>query len=154
MKKILINILLLIIGVIIGGYLFKNVQPRSFLAVNKCQDNCYKLNDLAGLAASAGIQKVDDLIPFITYETDKTLVIRHPLPEWQTHLVIIPKKDIKDASDFTNDDKEYLNDAYAVIGKLIKDNNLKNYKVITNGPGLQQVTYLHFHLLAKEKTDF
>lgn len=154
MKKILLYIVILIIGITISGYLFSDSQPRSFLAVNKCHGNCYKLNDLVGLVASVGIQKVDDLIPFVVYETDKTLVIKHPFPEWQTHLVVIPKKDIRDVSDLTTDDKEYLADAYAVIGKLIKDNNLRNYKVITNGPGLQQVTYLHFHLLAKEKTDY
>lgn len=154
MKSILLYIAILVIGITIGGYLFSNTQPRSFLVVNKCQNNCYKLNELAGLVASVGIQKADGLIPFVVYESDKTLVIKHPFPEWQTHLVIIPKKDIKDVADLTDEDKEYLNDAYAVIGKLIKDNNLKNYKVITNGSGFQQVTYLHFHLVAKEKTNY
>ena len=36
------------------------------------------------------------------------------------------------------------------IGWLVKTYNLKDYKVETNGPERQHVTYLHFHLVASE----
>jgi len=146
------SIILLILGFTIGGYLLNKVQPRSFLAVNMCQESCYKLNDMVGLVAAIGMQNIPDLIPYRILETDKTLVIKYPLPDssYPTHLVAIPKRDIKNPADLTDLDKEYLSDAYAAMGQIVRERNLTNYKIITNGPGFQTVTYLHFHLVAKE----
>jgi diadenosine tetraphosphate (Ap4A) HIT family hydrolase len=62
--------------------------------------------------------------------------------------VIIPKKDIKDIADISDEDREYLIDAFAVLGGIIRDKNLTYYKLYTNGPRYQTVNYLHFHLLA------
>jgi hypothetical protein len=31
----------------------------------------------------------------------------------------------------------------------VAENNLRAYRVITNGPGRQAVTYLHFHLMSR-----
>ena len=38
---------------------------------------------------------------------------------------------------------------FAVAGKLARDNKLEHYRLLSNGPGKQMVTYLHFHLLGK-----
>jgi hypothetical protein len=53
---ILLPTLALLGGVGLGGYLFSDSQPRSFLALSNCV-SYYRPNDLAGLLASAGIQK-------------------------------------------------------------------------------------------------
>ncbi len=88
------------------------------------------------------------LIPLKTYETDKSLVLSLPDPHYKHHFVVIPKKDIRNPADITAEDTPYLLDVFAVIGHLVNDNKLTKYKVITNGPGYQTVTYLHFHLVA------
>lgn len=149
-KKVIILMGIFGVGMAIGGYLFRDVQPRSFLAINDCKGTCLSFNELMGLIGSAGMQKLPDFVPFVVKETDKTVVIEPPIKEAPIHYVIVPKKDIRDAADISEADASYLMDAYAVIRELIKEKNLRQYKVYTNGPGYQLVNYLHFHLLAME----
>jgi hypothetical protein len=150
--KLFIFLIVLGGGVCLGAYLFQDTQPRSFLAIDDCQEeNCLDLNQLIGLVGSVGLQQLPEFVPFVVKETDKTVVIDPPIKKATIHYVIIPKKDIKDIADIAEGDTDYIMDAYAVIRDLIKENNLENYKVYTNGPGYQTVNYLHFHLLAEPK---
>lgn len=148
LKKIAILLIVFIFGMVVGGYLFRDVQPRSFLKIDDCDKNCLSPKELLGLMGSAGIQNLPDLMPFVVEETDKTVVMDSPIHQAPIHYVIIPKKDIKDVADISESDKEYLVDAYAVIGQIIKEKNLEKYKLYTNGPYYQTLNYLHFHLLA------
>jgi histidine triad (HIT) family protein len=135
-------------GVVVGGYLFSASQPRSFLALSQC-DHCYQAKDLAGLLASVGIQRAEAALPLVQKETDKCVAIRHPMPEGRVHSVVFPKKDIKSIADVAVDDGSYVLDCIDVIRALVIDNGLRNYRVVTNGPGFQGVTYLHFHVIAR-----
>jgi hypothetical protein len=139
------------VGVAVGGYLFHDSQPRSFLAIQKCGNNCYRRNDLAGLLASAGIQRAPGLIPNVVKESDKCIVIQHPFPEMRHHLVFFPKKDIKNIADVSIEDQPYVIACIALIRSLIMEEHLSNYRVVVNGPGLQDITYLHFHLKARSE---
>ncbi|MEP6569229.1 MAG: HIT domain-containing protein [Acidobacteriota bacterium] len=138
----------LLVGVIVGGYLFSDTRPRSFLALRSCGGTCFQANELFGLAASVGVQKFGTLGPSIMKETDKTLVIEHPNPQAPVHYIIIPKKDLKNFADVSDADGAYLLDAFKVAGEIIREKNLTNYRITTNGPGYQSATYLHFHLTA------
>ena len=140
------------IGGVVGGYLFSQSQPRSFLSLNHC-DNCLSPADLAGLLASIGIQKLPGLIPSIVLETDKTIVIKSPFDDDPDHYVIIPKKDIKNIGEISEADLPYLNDVFFVARRIIEKKNLVRYRLSTNGPGWQDVTYLHFHLWSGERED-
>jgi histidine triad (HIT) family protein len=135
-------------GIVVGGYLFSASQPRSFLALRQC-DHCYKPNDLAGLVTSVGIQRAEAALPLVEKETDRCLAIRHPRPGARLHFVVFPKKDIKSIADIAVDDERYVLDCVGLIRALVTENGLRNYRVLTNGPGFQGVTYLHFHLLAR-----
>jgi histidine triad (HIT) family protein len=152
MKKFLTShfifyIAVLLLGILVGGFLFSKTQPRSFLNVTSCEKTCYTSKDLVGLLTSVDINALRGVLPSVVLETDKTIVIKHPLPQAKNHFVILPKKDMKNISDVTSEDLPYINDVVSVIGKLVREYKLVNYRVITNGPGYQQVTYLHFHLL-------
>ena len=138
----------LAVGVILGGYLFSATRPRSFLALNRCEGTCLQANELLGLAASVGVQKFTALAPSVVKETDKTIVIEHPSPQARLHYLVIPKKDLKNIAEFSDADGEYLLDAIKVTGEIIREKNLTNYRLTTNGPGYQGITYLHFHLTA------
>lgn len=140
----------LLVGVVIGGYLFADTQPRSFLTFHRCEEGtCLGSSELIGLLGSVGIQKLPITFkPIVVLETDKTVVVKHPFPLADLHYVIIPKKDIKTAADVSATDGEYLVDAYAVMADIIRELNLVDYKIITNGPGFQAVNYLHFNLVA------
>jgi hypothetical protein len=151
MNKFEIALLVLvsvIIGIIIGGYLFAQSQPRSFLSINRCQ-NCLRRADLLGLIASVGIQKFPGLIPSVVLETDRTVVVKHPFPLERIHYLIIPKKDIKDIGEISEVNAQYLIDAYLVVRRIIEEEKLSKYQLFTNGPGFQDMTYLHFQLIAE-----
>ncbi len=148
LRIILLVLLSICVGILLGGYLFSQSQPRSFLSINRCQ-NCLTQEDLLGLAASVGIQKFSKLVPLAVFETDKTVVIKHPHPSERIHYVIFPKKDIKNIGEISESDGPYLIDAYFVARSIIEKEKLFNYRLSTNGPGFQDVTYLHFHLVAE-----
>ncbi len=151
MKKLKIISLILIclcVGIVIGGYLFSKSQPRSFLAITCCQ-SCLTHEDLLGLLASVGIQKFPGLMPLKVLETDRTVVIKHPFSSDRLHYVIIPKKDIKNIGEISEANAPYFTDALFAARWLIERDKLSGYRLYTNGPGSQDVTYLHFHLVAE-----
>jgi hypothetical protein len=141
------NILYLALGFIIGGYIFIGTKDRDIINFDEAGKDILNNKELVGLVSSIGIRNFSVVLPKV-YESDKSVVINHPKPKGKTHYVIIPKKDIKDAKDVSLDDGEYLADVFVVIGKLIEDNNLKDYKVITYGGKYQHVKYIHFHLIS------
>jgi len=134
----------LVLGIVIGGNLFSRSQPRSVIALRSC-DGCLRAADLAGLLVSVGLQKAPGLVPNVALETDKTVAIR--LPGSGTHYVIFPKKDLKDLRDISEANAAYLLDAYLVARQLVERNGWSAYRLYTNGPGRQNATYLHFHLV-------
>ena len=104
MRKLLtflIPVFFLSTGIVIGGYLFAQSQPRTFLALDQGKIRLAK-RDLAGLIASAGIQQLPGFVPSVVFETDKTIVINSPTPEARVDYVLFPKKDIKNIGEITN----------------------------------------------------
>ncbi|MBI2098431.1 MAG: HIT domain-containing protein [Candidatus Wildermuthbacteria bacterium] len=148
-RYISLAIVFILAGVIVGGYLFSDTKPRSFLSVRECGLSCLNQEELLGLLGSVGIQRLPGIIPSVQKETDKTIVIKHPFPQAPIHYVIIPKKDIKATEDISEEDTPYIIDAYAVMSALIREQNLRDYKIVINGPGFQTVRYLHFHLVSE-----
>jgi histidine triad (HIT) family protein len=137
------------VGLGVGGWLFAKSQPRSFLAIGRC-DQCYRANDLAGLLASAGIQRAEGALPFVVKETDRCIAIEHPFKKVRYHFIVFPKRDVKSIADIALDDQPDVLECMELIRALVLEYGLRRYRVVTNGPGLQHVTYLHFHLMAGE----
>lgn len=135
-------------GLLVGGMIFSRVNPRSPLSIQECTSNCWHPNEIAGLFASVVMQNLPEVIPHVILETDKTVVFAHPKSMHKIHYLFVPKKDIKNIGELTNEDKEYLIDLYAAVTAVVQREGIKNYRLWTNGPGKQEVTYLHFHLIA------
>jgi len=135
-------------GLLVGGIVFSGVKPRSPLSIQECTNNCWHPNEIAGLLASVVMQKLPELIPHVILETDKTIVFAHPKSMHKIHYLFMPKKDIKNIGELTHEDKEYLIDLYAAVTVVVQRQGIKNYRLWTNGPDKQDVTYLHFHLIA------
>jgi sulfur carrier protein ThiS len=158
LKGALASLILFVMGVAIGGYSFSQTQSRSFLSINQCQD-CFTPKELAGLLASVGINMFSGLIPGVVFETDKTIVIKNPFRVRELQdgdfaaasidYVIFPKKDIKNIGEISAEDAPYIIDAYLTARHIIEENKATNYRLLTNGPGFQDISYLHFHLLLK-----
>jgi histidine triad (HIT) family protein len=148
LKIVILMLASLVIGVMLGGYLFADTRPRSFLALNKCEGTCLQANEFLGLLTSVGIQRFPALVPSVVKETDRTIVIESPNPQARIHYLVIPKRDIKNLGELSDADGEYLIDAFKVVREIVKEKNLTDYRLTTNGPGFQSVTYMHFHLTA------
>jgi histidine triad (HIT) family protein len=140
----------LALGVLIGGWIFSPTLPRFVVAIKDC-DHCMTPQELAGLVGSIGVQKMGGALPFVVAETDKCIVIKHPFPYARIHYVVVPKKDIKDIGRLSDDDMDYLNDCFATMRAIINREGLRGYRIFTNGPALQSVAYLHFHLISNDK---
>ncbi len=132
-------------GLIVGGLLFSDSKPRSLLNIRGCR-NCLAPNQVAGLIASVVVQKIPRLIPGVICETDKTIVFKHPRPKHRIHYMFVPKKDIKNIGELTEEDGEYIMDLFSTIVAVVNELEIKKYRLWTNGPEKQDVTYLHFHL--------
>lgn len=149
-KQVYVYILIsFIFGFIVAAFLFQNVQKRTVIDLQKCSTGCLEQREIIGILTSAGIQNIPAVIPK-EIETDKAFAIKSPVPQSPVHYVIFPKKDIKNIAEVSKEDSEYLMDVYAIISELVKRDKLENYQVITNGPGYQHTSYLHFHLRAEK----
>jgi len=148
-KKIFFYVFLVVVGAVASQYFLKDVAVRRPIEINDCNPFCFKTNEALGLLASIGVKYAPEYIPDKIYETDKTLAMVHPTAKTKHHYVIIPKKDVKNIAEVAEEDKIYLLDAIAVIQRIIADRKLETYQVVTNGPGYQDVTYLHFHLVSE-----
>ena len=132
-----------IIGLLVGRIIFTDSKPRSLLNFHK-GSNHLDSNEIAGLFASVVVQKLPEFIPKVIIETDKTVVFNHPSPK--IHYIFVPKKDIKNIGELSNEDKEYIVDLFSTIVAIINNLGITNYRLWTNGPEKQDVSYLHFHL--------
>lgn len=139
----------LVIGGLAGAWLFVDTRARSFVAPPHCASSCINSKELGGLLVSVGVLKTPGLLPSVVEETDKTIAMKSPDPLAKVDYLILPKKDILDIGDLSSEDAAYVADAFEVMADLVRRDRLTDYKVITNGPGFQQVRYLHFHLLAQ-----
>lgn len=90
----------------------------------------------------------DRIIPKeFTYEDESMMVFPDIHPLKPIHLLIVPKKHIKDLL-MMNDDRLMMK-LTRIIQKMIKKFGLENkgYRVGVNGGGAQIIDHLHFHLL-------
>ena len=147
--KALPAIALFFAGLACGGYLFDESVPRSFLALGDCGDRCYSASELAGLIASVAILRVPSAIPNVALESDTCIAVRHPKPENRVHYVLFPKHDTRNLTTMTEQDAPFVLGCFALARELVARDKLQSWRLLTNGPALQDVTYLHFHLVGR-----
>jgi len=82
------------------------------------------------------------------FESDKVIVIKDINPAAKVHLLVIPKKHIKNFEKITKNDDKLLLEMLEVARKFIKKMKIqKKYRVSFNGGSLIIVNHLHMHLL-------
>lgn len=88
----------------------------------------------------------------IVYETESVLAFRDINPQAPTHILIIPKKAIRDVSAAEPEDKALLGELLLAAADIATKEGLKEdgYRlVINNGVNAgQSVFHLHVHLLS------
>ena len=94
---------------------------------------------------------IDKEIPAkILYEDDLCLAFADLNPQAPTHVLVIPKKEVKSVADLENDDQALVGHLLLVCRNLARQFGLgKGYRIVTNiGPDAgQSVDHLHLHLL-------
>lgn len=87
----------------------------------------------------------------IIYEDDICLAFEDIDPKAPTHVLLIPKKEIRSLADTTPEDKEILGHMMVKVGELARQLGIaeKGFRVVanTNQWGGQTVFHLHFHIL-------
>lgn len=83
------------------------------------------------------------------FENDRIIAFHDIAPQAPVHILIIPKKSIKNLSEATKEDQALLGEMLLVAKKIAEDEGLTSYRLITNvGPDAGQLVYhIHFHLL-------
>ncbi len=139
----------LLTGVLIGAFFFLDTQQRPIVDIERCKTDCLDRKELLGLVGSVFVQKMPGFIPDVVLETDRVVVLNYPDKKARVHYVVVPKRDIRDAGSLAAGDEPYIDDMFFVMAKIIQDEKLEEYTISTNGPGYQEVGYLHFHLVAE-----
>lgn len=85
-------------------------------------------------------------------ETDSLICFYHPQPDYPIHILLLPKKDIRDLSKFDPGEGEFWGDLFETVRELSEDLNLeeRGYRLIVNGGEYQEFPQLHFHLISGE----
>jgi len=85
------------------------------------------------------------------YEDEICIVINDKYPKANTHLLIIPKKEIVSIMDMEEGDEQIVGHLFNVAKKVAKEKNLKGYKLQINvgKEGGQEIFHLHIHLTSK-----
>ena len=100
----------------------------------------------------------DRIIPKeFTYEDEEVMVFPDIHPLKPIHLLIIPKKHIKDLlmmndphfAKASRGKEELMTKLMRVVAEMVKKQKLedKGYRVVVNGGWAQIIDHLHFHLL-------
>jgi len=81
-------------------------------------------------------------------ETERVLAFWHPKPFWEKHILIVPKKTIKNLTSLTAEDYIYMQEIYKVAKEIVEELgwDKTGYTILTNGGDRQEVNQIHFHL--------
>lgn len=149
MRRAILLIAAFAVGVVVGGYLFSRSIPRSFLALPDCGEYCLQPKDLLGLIASAGLSHAEGLVPRKATESPRCVGVAHWKPEGRYHVTYFPKRDARNILELDEEDSPFLLECLALAKAHVTAAGFLNYRVVSNGPALQHLTYFHFHVIAK-----
>ncbi len=98
---------------------------------------------------------IDGEVPArIVYQDDRCLAFHDVAPQAPTHVIVIPKKEIRSIDQLSDDDAALVGHMIIVIRNLARQLQLdRGYRVVVNcGPDAgQSVDHLHFHLLGSRQ---
>lgn len=86
----------------------------------------------------------------LVYEDDLVVAFNDMHPQEPTHILVIPKKHIKEFYAIKNEDDHILVAVKNAITRLIDERELHKagYRLEVNGGGRQDIDHLHFHLMS------
>ncbi|MCL4353320.1 HIT domain-containing protein [Patescibacteria group bacterium] len=86
------------------------------------------------------------------YEDEDVMVFPDINPMKPVHILVVPKKHIKDFSDLKDKDL-FMKIKSAIDRTVVKKLKNKGYRVSVNGGGAQIIDHLHFHIVGPISKD-
>lgn len=80
------------------------------------------------------------------YENKMIIAFWHPKPFWEKHIVIVPKKKIKNIASIKNDDQAFINEVFVSVKDIVQKLGWTEYTLLVNGGNRQEINQIHFHL--------
>jgi len=147
--KILGCLLLFWAGFGCGAASFIRTQSRPLPAISQCASTeiCLTDPEVLGLITSVGLHLVPGFMPDIVARSPECVAIRNPKPEARVDLVFFPTRDLRNLLDLAPGDEKYVVGCFALMQKVADERGIRNWRIVSNGPGIQEIAYLHFHLL-------
>lgn len=90
----------------------------------------------------------------IVFENDRIIAIKDINPIAPVHILILPKKPIKDLQSIENEDLVLIQEIVSVAKEIAIQNGISDgYRLLTNNGPLagQTIFHLHFHLIGGKK---
>lgn len=90
----------------------------------------------------------------IVYEDDRIIAIRDIAPAAPVHILIMPKKEIKNIQSLKPEDLPLIQEIFAVAQKLAEEHDVEDsYRLLTNNgtEAGQTIFHLHFHLIGGKR---
>ena len=147
--KILGCLLLLGIGFAGGAISFVNTRARPLPDIHKCAptDDCLTDPEVLGLMTSVWLHLAPGWTPDIVARSKECVAIRSPKPEGHVDFVFFPTRDILNLLEMAPGDEKYALGCIALMRQIVDDRAMRNWRIVSNGPGKQEIAYLHFHLV-------
>lgn len=80
------------------------------------------------------------------YQDEDVLVIPDINPQAPVHLLVIPKKHVEE---FIKADDMLLAKMTATMKKILDENHIRNYRIVSNGKGAAVIDHFHIHILGR-----
>ncbi len=109
---------------------------------------------IGDLIVGVAFGKISKLLPINRIvENENAIAFWHPKPSYKIHILVVPKKAIKNISTLNKEDSDYITDCYLLISEVVNKLQLDKvgYSVTTNGGDRQEVNQIHFHLYSGDK---
>lgn len=90
----------------------------------------------------------------IVYEDDRIIAIKDIAPLAPVHILIMPKKEIKNIQSVQPEDLSLIQEIFNVAQKLAEEHDVEEgYRLLTNNGSEagQTVFHLHFHLIGGKR---
>src|SRR5262245_35266621 len=81
-------------------------------------------------------------------ETATLMAFFHPMPSYQFHVLLVPKKSVATLKELDPKDVSFLTELYSTVQSLVEEYHLSAYRLIVNGGEYQDFPQLHFHLIS------
>lgn len=82
----------------------------------------------------------------VIFETEDSIVIPDIHPQAPQHLLVIPKKHV---TNLLEADEKLRNNIFQTVVDALKQQNMNDFRVVTNGGKAAEIHHWHIHLLGK-----